>query len=61
MKWIMLIGVTLIATGCCCTNYRSTEIVQYRQVAVAPVVETVVLDVDNPEPLDVTTTTIDFY
>lgn len=61
MKWIMLIGVTLIASGCCCSTYQTTEVVQYRQVAVAPVVETVVLDVDNPEPLDVTTTTVDFY
>lgn len=63
MKWIMLIGVTLFAAGCCCT---SAEYVEYRQVTVAPVVaapvvQPVILDVDNPEPLDVTTTTIDFY
>ena len=58
MKWIILIGVTLIAAGCCCS---STEIVQYRQVTVAPVVEPVVLDIDYPGPLDVTTTTIDYY
>lgn len=59
MKWILLIGVTLLSTGC--GVYRSTEIVEYRQVVVAPVVETVMFDYDQPGPLDVTTTTIDFY
>ena len=58
MKWILLIGVTLLSTGCV---YTSTEIVEYRQVTVAPVVETVMFDYDEPGPLDVTTTTIDFY
>lgn len=57
MKWMMLIGITLLATGCVYT----TNVVEYRQVAVAPVVEPVLLDVDYPQPLDVTTTTIDFY
>jgi hypothetical protein len=57
MKWLILIGFSLIAAGCCST----TEIVQYRQVTVAPVVEPVILDVDYPGPLDVTTTTIDYY
>lgn len=57
MKWILLIAVTLIASGCCTT----TEVVEYRQVTVAPVVQPVLLDVDYPEQLDVTTTTIDFY
>ncbi|KTD74926.1 hypothetical protein [Legionella waltersii] len=57
MKWIMLIGITLLSCGCCCTG----PVVEYRQVAVAPVVEPVILDVDDPEPLDVTTTTIEFY
>ncbi|WP_298624004.1 hypothetical protein [uncultured Legionella sp.] len=59
MKWILLIGVALLSTGC--GVYRSTEIVEYRQVVVAPVVETVMFDYDTPGPLDVTTTTIDFY
>lgn len=59
MKWMILLsGITLLCAGCCCTN---TEIIQYRQVAVAPVVQPVILDVDYPQPLDVTTTTIDFY
>jgi hypothetical protein len=58
MKWLMLAGIALITTGCC---YTTTEVVQYRQVTVMPVVQPVILDVDNPEPLDVTTTTIDFY
>ncbi len=59
MKWILLIAIALLTTGCCCVP--STAIVQYRQVTVAPVVEPVVLDVDYPGPLDVTTTTIDYY
>lgn len=58
MKWMILLGITLLTTACCTTT---TEIVQYRQVAVAPVVQPVILDVDYPQPLDVTTTTIDFY
>ena len=58
MKWLILIGVTLIATGCVTST---TEIVEYRQVTVAPVVEPVILDVDYPGPIDVTTTTIDYY
>lgn len=58
MKWIMLIGIALITTGCV---YTTTEVVPYRQVIVAPVVKPVVLDVDYPGPLDVTTTTIDYY
>ncbi|CEG57880.1 exported protein of unknown function [Legionella fallonii LLAP-10] len=59
MKWIVLIGIAVLASGCCCVT--SSEIVQYRQVTVAPVVEPVILDVDYPGPLDVTTTTIDYY
>lgn len=58
MKWMMLIGITLLSCGCCCTT---GEVVEYRQVAVAPVVEPVILDVDYPGPMDVTTTTIEFY
>ena len=58
MKWIIVLGITLITTACATTT---TEVVEYRQVTVAPVIEPVVLDVDYPGPLDVTTTTIDYY
>lgn len=58
MKWILLIGVTLLGAGCCCTT---AEVVEYRRVTVAPVVQPVLVDVFEPGPLDVTTTTIDFY
>lgn len=58
MKWILLLGVASLVTGCV---YSTTEVVQYRQVIVAPVVEPVVLDIDYPGPLDVATTTIDYY
>lgn len=84
MKGIMLIGIALFTTGCCNTCY-TTEMVQYRQVkvtpvvpvvtrqvkvtpvvpvvtrVVAPVVQPVIIDAGYVEPLDVTTTTIDFY
>ncbi len=59
MKWTLLIAVVLLTTSCC--TYRTAEVVQYRQVVVAPVVETVMYDYYDPGPLDVTTTTVDFY
>jgi len=54
MKWIMLIGISFILCSCC-----TGTVVQYRQVTVAPVVENVTFY--DVEPIDVTTTTIDFY
>jgi len=56
MKGILMIGICLLLSSCCCT---STQIVQYRQVSVAPVMEAVIMN--DQEPIDVTTTTIDFY
>ena len=58
MKWIILIGTVVLMAGCCCT---STEIIQYRQVSVAPVVEPVYVYPYSQGPIDVTTTTIDYY
>lgn len=90
MKGIVLIAIALLTTGCCNSCY-TTEVVQYRQVrvapvttvtrvtpvvtrqvrvtpvipvvtrVVAPVVQPVIIDAGYIEPLDVTTTTIDFY
>lgn len=63
MKWIILLSMAALTAGCC-----TTEVVAYRQVNVArvvpvrvvsPVIEPVL--VDYVEPVDVTTTTIDFY
>lgn len=70
MKWIMLMCIGLLTAGCCCNNvgvvtFRQAAfvpvvpVVPFRQVVVAPVVEPVVYSYS--EPLDVTTTTIDFY
>ena len=69
MKGILLLAITFIATGCCCTNqyvqYRSVAVAPVavrpvvRPVIVAPVVEPVI--VGYPGPMDVTTTTIDYY
>ncbi len=58
MKGIIVLGIILLTTACTC---RTTQIVQYRQVTVAPVVEPVILGIEYPGPLDVTTTTIDYY
>lgn len=63
MKWIILLCMAALTAGCC-----TTQVVAYRQVSVArvvpvrvvsPVIEPVL--VDYVEPVDVTTTTIDFY
>ncbi len=56
MKWIILFGSVVLMAGCCCTN-----VVAYRPVAVTPVVEPVAIYAYPVGPLDVTTTTIDFY
>lgn len=78
MKWIALIGVPVVLTGCACcqtevvgsTCCRPAAVVGYTKVGVvpvvapvvvAPVVEPVMVDAGYIEPLDVTTTTIDFY
>ena len=56
MKWFIILGIGLLSAGCCC----NTGVVAYRQVVVAPVIEPVQYGYYS-EPLDVTTTTIDFY
>ncbi|MGL5741768.1 MAG: hypothetical protein ACRCXC_04070 [Legionella sp.] len=60
MKWIRLVVSIVFMAGCCCTN-----VVAYRPVLVIPVVSQVIEHVRvyaYPQgPLDVTTTTIDFY
>ncbi len=56
MKWIILFGAVVLMAGCCCTR-----VVAYRQVAVAPVVEPVLIYPYSQGPIDVTTTTIDYY
>lgn len=61
MKWIFLLGTVVLMTGCCCT----TGVVAYRQVAVvpvvAPVIEPAMVFPYSNGPIDVTTTTIDYY
>lgn len=58
MKWMLLLGICLLCSGCGCC-YNRAALVEYKQVAVAPVVEPV--SYSYCEPIDVTTTTIDFY
>lgn len=56
MKWIALLPLTIFLASCCCTNRQT---IAYRQVLVAPPCETVsVVDV---EPVDVSTTTVQYY
>ena len=56
MKWIVLIGALVLMTGCCCTR-----VVAFRPVAVVPVIEPVMVFPYSQGPIDVTTTTIDYY
>lgn len=55
MKWVMLTAVSFILSGC-----YTTRVVEYREVAVTPVVVEPV-SFGPQGPMDVTTTTIDFY
>ncbi len=68
MKWILLPAVVSCIVGCT----QTTEVIDYRTVAVTPSRSVPVLTqyvtpmvqpvvVDYVEPLDVTTTSIDFY
>jgi len=59
MKWITLIPVVLLLAACGYTTINSTEVVEYREVMVAPPYETV--DIVDEEPVDVTTTTVQYY
>lgn len=56
MKWITALFALVFLSGCCCT----TAVVRYRTV-VAPVVEPVMVYPYSQGPIDVTTTTIDYY
>lgn len=57
MKWITLIPVVLILSAC--GYVASTEVVEYREVLVTPPYESITI-VDE-EPVDVTTTTVQYY
>jgi len=58
MKYILLTAATLfIAVGCA----NNTEVIQYRQVSVTPVIEPGFIYQYDQGPIDVTSTTIDFY
>ncbi|KTC82688.1 hypothetical protein [Legionella cherrii] len=76
MKWIILLGSMALMVGCCCNTVYYTPayapavvtykpVVSYRPVvvrpAVTPVVQPVTVYSYPVGPLDVTTTTIDFY
>jgi hypothetical protein len=56
MKWMILIGTVVFMAGCCCT----TQVVEYRRT-IYPVVEPVLVYPYSQGPIDVTTTTIDYY
>lgn len=57
MKWILFIPVVFLLAACGYTS--STEVVEYREVVVAPPYETV--SIVDEEPVDVTTTTVQYY
>lgn len=72
MKWIVTLPASLLLVGCCYTN---SDVVEYRQVTVTPTCcqtyRTVPcyrtapcyrdVTIINEEPIDVTTTEIDYY
>jgi hypothetical protein len=64
MKWIALAPLIPLLTACgCCTN---RDVIEYRQVSFKPAVIATPVHYDpvtiiDDDPLDVTTTTIDYY
>lgn len=59
MKWIGIIPLILILTAC---GFRGREVIEYQQVVVTPVCDTV--SYARPiytAPVDVTITNIDYY
>lgn len=56
MKGFLLLPLALLLTACGVTN---TEVIQYREVTVAPPYSTI--QVIQDEPVDVTTTTVEYY
>lgn len=58
MKTLIWISLLLTLSGC---TANSTEIVQYREVAVSPILGAEIRDIDYPAPLDVTGNSISFY
>ncbi|MBA2657632.1 MAG: hypothetical protein H0U70_11740 [Tatlockia sp.] len=63
MKWIIFIPIISLLTACaCCTNnsYSSYHQVNYAPLVTSPVYYDPVSIVDD-SPIDVTTTTVDYY
>jgi hypothetical protein len=56
MKWIILLGVAVLLSGCC---FQSAILCQ--EYASATVVEPFMVYPYNNGPINVTTTTIDYY
>lgn len=60
MKWIPFLPVVLLLASCgFYSTTTSTEVVEYREVIVAPPYESV--SIVDEEPVDVTTTTVQYY
>lgn len=71
MKWITLAPMIILLTACgCCTN-TGVGVVEYRQVSYRPIVAPRVVvatpvyydpvTIIDEDPIDVTTTTVDYY
>jgi len=56
MKWMFTCTLVLLLSGCGFYNY---EVVEYRRVMTTPTVQTIT--VYDEEPIDVTTTMIEYY
>lgn len=63
MKWIALTPFVILLTACCCGK---TGVVEYQRVTYTPTVVAAPVYYDpvtvvSEDPVDVTTTTIDYY
>lgn len=55
MKWMSVLGLALFLSAC---GFTTTEVVEYESVYAPPYEETVVVDY---APVNITTTTIEYY
>jgi hypothetical protein len=58
MKWLGLLALFGLLSAC--GTVTRTQIVEYREVSIAPVVNEVTI-IDDEDPVDMTTTTIEYY
>ncbi len=60
MKWMTIVVTAVMLSAC---GFATTDVVEYQEVVVAPPISTVTVydSYYQPVPIDVTTTTVDYY